>query len=122
MPFKDKEYRLKYRREWYSKNKESEIAHVRRRKLEIKKWFKNYKKTLFCKKCGENHPATIEFHHKFKNKDRNVSIMVNDGCSKNNVLNEIKKCEVLCSNCHRKLHWGRALLKESSGENFSTPE
>ena len=105
MPFKNKAYQLKYRREWYAKNKKSEIAHVRRRKLEIKKWFKEYKKDLSCLKCGENHPAIIEFHHKKDNKDRDIAIMVNDGCSKERILNEMKKCDALCSNCHRKLHW-----------------
>jgi hypothetical protein len=106
MPFKNREYRLNYRRQWYSKNKKSEIAHVRRRKLEIKEWFKDYKKILSCIKCGENHPATLEFHHKSGlTKDRDVAIMVNDGCSKEKIMNEIRKCQVLCANCHRKIHW-----------------
>ena len=105
MPFKNREYRLKYRKEWYSKNKESEKEHVKRRKLEIKKWFKNYKGSLSCLRCSENHVATLEFHHKSrKNKDRAISIMVNDGCSIKRILEEMKKCELLCANCHRKIH------------------
>ena len=106
MPFKDPEYRRKYRREWYKKNKESEKKHVKRRKLEIKKWFKNYKKSLFCKKCSEKHPATLDFHHKSKNeKEREIGFMVNDGYSIKKIKQEIKKCEVLCANCHRKIHY-----------------
>jgi hypothetical protein len=38
MPFKDLEKRRAYRREWYSKNKESEKEHIRKRKLEIRRW------------------------------------------------------------------------------------
>ena len=112
MPFKDPEYRRKYRRKWYSKNKESEKGHVRRRKLEIKKWFAEYKKKLSCSECDENHPATIEFHHKEENqKEKGIAIMVNDGCSIKKISEEMRKCEVLCSNCHRKLHYKKRINK-----------
>lgn len=105
MPIKDDEKRRKYRREWYAKNKESERAHIKRRRIELKKWFQGYKKKLVCSVCGENHPATIEFHHKFNNKEKNISLMVNDGYSTKRIMDEINKCLVLCSNCHRKEHF-----------------
>ena len=106
MPFKNPEYRRKYRRKWYTKNKESEKAHVRRRKLELKKWYQSYKKKLSCLKCSESHPATLEFHHKIRRSKKNdVGILVNDGYSISIILEEIKKCKVLCANCHRKLHY-----------------
>jgi len=105
MPFKNKEYQLAYRRKWYAQHKDSEKAHVRRRKLEIKKWFREYKSKLKCQKCLENHPATLEFHHKSqKQKEKAIGYMVNDGVSITKILAEIEKCEVLCANCHRKLH------------------
>jgi transcription elongation factor Elf1 len=104
MPYKDPEKRKEYRREWYSKNKESERAHIQRRKKEIKKWVSKYKSKLKCSKCEENHPATMDFHHKGK-KDQQISKMVNDGYSVNRIKKEMEKCEILCANCHRKLHW-----------------
>ncbi len=111
MPFKDKKYQLKYRREWYAKNKESEKAHVRRRKLELREWLKNYKKGLSCSKCGENHIATLEFHHEKGNKEKSVANMIHDGHSVKMILNEIEKCVVLCSNCHRKIHYAKKIEK-----------
>ena len=106
MPFKNKEYRLIYRRKWYAKNKESEKNHVKRRKLKIKRWLQDYKKNLKCFKCSENHPATLEFHHKEGNKkEKSIAQMVADGISINKILLEIRKCDVLCSNCHRKEHY-----------------
>lgn len=106
MPFKDKEYQRIYRNKWYAKNRESEIAHVMRRKKEIRLWFQVTKQNLKCTKCGENHPATLEFHHLLdEKKDRAISKMVDDGLSKERILEEIRKCVVLCSNCHRKLHY-----------------
>ena len=59
-----------------------------------------------CVKCGENHPACLEFHHNDPNKkEYNVSKIVNSTYSIKTILKEIKKCTVLCSNCHRKEHF-----------------
>ncbi len=104
MPFKDIEKRRTYRREWYYKNKKSEIAHVVRRKKELKKWILDYKKTLKCSRCSENHPSTIDFHHNLGKKEMNISQMVCEGYSRERIKKEVRKCEVLCSNCHRKEH------------------
>lgn len=104
MPFKDPEKRREYRREWYTKNKISEREHVARRKSEIKKWFKDYKKELKCSKCREDHPATIDFHH-IGEKENPVAQMVHEGYSIEGIKKEIGKCIILCANCHRKLHW-----------------
>jgi len=104
MPYKDPEKRRASRREWYSDNKVSEKAHVRKRKLKIRKWFGEYKKTLKCSKCPETHPATIDFHHKTE-KGMEISHMVAHGYSVDKINEEIKKCQVVCANCHRKIHY-----------------
>ena len=104
MPFKDLEKRKAYRRLWYKNNKESEKAHVKRRKKEIKSWLWEYKKNLKCSMCSESHPSIIDFHHKEGRKEKGVAQMIVDGYSKNRIKEELNKCEVLCANCHRKLH------------------
>jgi hypothetical protein len=106
MPYKDPEKRRECRRNWYSNNRESEKKHVKRRKKEIKKWFNNYRSKLSCKRCKENHPATLDFHHKNRNnKAREVTKIVHEGYGKARIKNEISKCIVLCANCHRKEHY-----------------
>lgn len=86
---------------------------ARIRLLEKKKWFLDYKKTLKCK-CGESHPACIEFHHRNpKKKDDCVSNMALRGYSKKRILKEIAKCDVMCANCHAKLHYELALKKKT---------
>ena len=105
MPYKDKKKRLECRRRWYAKNKSSEKAHVQKRKKEIKAWFQRYKEGLSCSKCGENHPAIIDFHHKYGKKEGGISKMVADGYSIVRIEKELSKCIVLCSNCHRKIHF-----------------
>ena len=106
MPYKDKSKQRASRRKWYANNKESEKGYVQKRKEELARWFVEYKNILVCTKCGESHNACIVFHHKEpKNKFKEVSRMVYDGYSKDRILEEIRKCQVLCSNCHLKLHY-----------------
>jgi len=105
MPFKDPEKRRAFRRKWYLKNKTSEKKHVKRRKQEIKNWIQEYKSNLKCSECEEDHPATIDFHHKTGEKDQSVSNLVANGYSIERIKKELNKCEVLCANCHRKKHF-----------------
>ena len=109
MPYKDLEKRRACRRKWYAENKKSEKGHIKRRKLKIKKWFWEYKSGLRCSKCGENHIATIDFHHRIKNKEKGISRMVADGYSIDRIQKELEKCDVLCANCHRKVHFKNGL-------------
>lgn len=58
-----------------------------------------------CTLCGySKYPEVLEFHHKNpKQKDFNISLKGH--CrSWNRVEEEIKKCILLCANCHRELH------------------
>lgn len=94
----------KYNKDYYRKNKDKLQANNKAYKLKIRKWFKAYKKTLKCLKCGETHWACLEFHHVKNNKSRAVSTMASAGYSKDKIMKEINKCQVLCANCHRKVH------------------
>lgn len=66
---------------------------------------KEYKSQLRCKYCGESEPVVLDFHHKDQNKEYNIANKV-VAYSWERLLVEIKKCEVVCANCHRKLHAG----------------
>lgn len=102
---KNHEKLKKYRREWYYKNRESEKKRITARKQELKVWFKTLKSSLKCENCPEDDLCCLEFHHKDPSKkEKTVCLMVCDGWSKKRILEEIAKCSVLCSNCHKKLH------------------
>ncbi len=108
MPHKDlekrREYQREYMRSWYQENKAKHISYVRNRDRKIEEWLKQYKLTLRCETCEENHPACLEFHHinpqekKFTigRQERRVSLK--------SLQDEIAKCRILCANCHRKEH------------------
>ena len=110
-PEKRKEYAQQYNREWYKKNKEEQKNKVRDRERLIFEWFQNLKSQLVCTQCHERHIACLEFHHLDPSKkERAISIMINNGWSQENVKKEIDKCIVLCSNCHKKIHWEKRFL------------
>lgn len=55
-----------------------------------------------CMKCGWNEDYyVLEFHHKNNNKEFQISDKI---LSWEKMKQEIQKCELLCSNCHRSIH------------------
>lgn len=99
----------------YQNNKDVYYKRNRKRKEERREWMSQLKKKLSCEECGENHPAVLDFHHNNPNeKDREISAM-SVSHKKEKILEEIDKCMVLCSNCHRKLHYNMKNAPSSSG-------
>ena len=102
----NQERRREARRKWYHNNKEKSCQKIKERKEEIKEWFSSYNENLKCELCEENHPATLQFHHTNpEEKELEISIAIHNGWSINKILKEIDKCQVLCANCHFKLHY-----------------
>lgn len=64
-----------------------------------------YKRFCGCRLCGEREPVALDLHHLNPNeKDDEVARLMRYGMK---VLKaEIRKCAVLCANCHRKVHAG----------------
>jgi len=70
-------------------------------------------KTQKCQQCGESHRACLVFHHRDpKVKELEVSNCINYSIRK--IKEEAAKCDILCANCHRKLHY-----KEKTGQYAS---
>jgi len=95
-------------KEHYTKNKAAYFDKNKRNHKKIRQWYRDYKTRLSCVRCGESHPACIQFHHKDKtNKEADVANTVTRafGWGIERIKREISKCEVLCANCHCKEHW-----------------
>jgi hypothetical protein len=92
-------------KEHYLNNKSKAIARTARNKKKGIVKYRDFKKTLKCSKCGYNKcVSAIEFHHMGSQKKENViAVLIGTGCFKR-AYEEMKKCEVVCSNCHRELH------------------
>jgi len=75
-------------------------------------WLNQLKAKSQCKYCQESYPACLDFHHRDPNqKEGLISKMVGSAVSMKRIMEEIAKCDIVCSNCHRKIHSG-ALLQE----------
>lgn len=77
-------------------------------------WRKNLKKRallLFdnkCVCCGYNKcSAALEFHHLDpEHKDFSIASVYSNPKSWDTIVQELKKCALVCSNCHREIHYG----------------
>jgi hypothetical protein len=100
------EYRKKYWAEvWYPKNRERHIANNkelnRKRRLQIQALTDKIKLERGCADCGYNaDPIALDFDH-LANKLFSIARAKAKGLSDARILEEIKKCDVVCSNCHR---------------------
>jgi len=96
-----------YRRAWYQRNTEQAKSSISRRIQTLSEYVERRKAEIGCKYCPEDHPGCLDFHHRDPSeKTLDVSRIVRDrGWSIGRIEIEIAKCDVVCANCHRKLHW-----------------
>lgn len=96
-----------YQREWFAKNKEVQLERVmrntaRQRKL-LRDFVEDYLINNPCIDCGESNPIVLDFDHiDLEKKEYGVSVIVLKGMSLEKLKTEVAKCEIRCSNCHRK--------------------
>lgn len=96
MPYSDRETQLAAQRRLSRERKQVRLDFVN-----------NYKAMHGCKYCGEHIPVVLDLHHRGDSrKEDNVSVMVNKCRPIEEIKDEIKKCDVVCANCHRKIHAG----------------
>jgi hypothetical protein len=60
-----------------------------------------YKGNKGCQHCGYNNPIALDFHH-VSGKDKGIAGMLTNKLR--GIFDEIRKCIVLCANCHRIEH------------------
>src|SRR5262245_49319603 len=107
-----RECNRKRSRRYYSDHHDHHIAVIRayrqRRRLLWQGWINAIKAANGCALCRETDPVCLEFHHP----DPTTKKFDVGACTRlctrwGSVVEEIQKCVVLCSNCHKKVHAGR---------------
>jgi predicted Zn-ribbon and HTH transcriptional regulator len=90
-------------REAYAANREREIARTARYKERQREFVAGIKGTT-CSDCGGTfESALLHFHHR---NPETKSFTIGTGTwSRESLLAEIEKCDVLCVGCHSKRHW-----------------
>lgn len=70
-------------------------------------WYVALKNSSPCIVCEEDYPRVIELHHKHPDdKVDTVVSLVKGNKPFDEIISETHKCLPLCSNCHKKYHWG----------------
>lgn len=99
------------RRLHYLTNSEYEIKRNSAYRRKQSDRLQEYKSTLSCIMCGESENCCLDFHHiNPSTKIDAVQKMARRNMKWEKVQQEIDKCVVLCSNCHRKIHAGKLAL------------
>lgn len=94
-----------YNKLYYKKKKETRKAEIIKRQREIRSYFRNLKKETGCSVCGYNKSGSaLHYHHTSKNKEHDIGRMMAQGRAIFSILEEIKKCILVCANCHAELH------------------
>lgn len=76
-----------------------------------KRLVSRYKSFCKCLLCKESEPVVLDLHHlDASEKEDNPSSLISYSTEK--LKEEIRKCVVVCSNCHRKIHAGLVQLVE----------
>jgi hypothetical protein len=86
---------------------EAQQARGRKRKLEL-----IYLKGGQCERCGYNaNYSALEFHHK-KPAEKTFQLDLRSLSNRrwDVILEEVKKCQLFCSNCHAELHNPECIL------------
>lgn len=99
-----KECKKSYNKIWYQKNtelhKQNALKNKQRYSLENLEYILSFLKEHPCVDCGEKDPIVLDFDH-LCDKKYNISEMIHSH-PPSSLLKEIAKCEIRCSNCHRK--------------------
>jgi formylmethanofuran dehydrogenase subunit E len=68
-----------------------------------KKWLWDHKEAVGCVTCGESNPKCLDYHHLYPDKKKFSIGSVPSSIPTYAIIIEMKKCVVLCANCHRKV-------------------
>ena len=73
---------------------------------EMYAFVKGLKEANPCLDCGAFYPCYVmDYDHKH-DKSRTIAALIGGGYSKDRILEEIAKCELVCANCHRERTYG----------------
>ena len=101
------EEKRRYDREYHAKR--SPEKKLRKQQLQKERakgnlaLIRKYKASKGCADCGERDPIVLDFdHHDPKTKKLQIGDCTRLGWSLKKIMIEVKKCDVVCANCHRR--------------------
>lgn len=77
------------------------VAYKRRRA-----WFLQLKESIGCQVCGHTDPYALDFHHIDPTTKSFPAGTMSISRNRSVFINELAKCALVCTNCHRAIHAG----------------
>ena len=91
----------------YAKNPEYYKNNILKRRKKVKEIINNIKEKTPCSDCKKYYPSHImDFDHRDVSQ-KSFGIANGTTLSFHRLMEEIKKCEIVCSNCHRERTYKR---------------
>lgn len=84
------------------------------KRIEIRKIFDSIRTHNGCAFCDESEVCCLDFHHLDPAQKESSVSYLRFAKSKDRMLAEMRKCVVVCSNCHRKIHAGLLAASEKN--------
>lgn len=117
---KTKQNKIDSNSKWAKENKSKVRIYKQKYKNKQKKLARDYifslKASAGCCICKNKNPYCLDFHHKNpENKKNTICNLVRHGYSFDIIKNEIEKCEIICSNCHRTQHYTGKYIRNKKG-------
>lgn len=104
------------KKKFYEAHKEQVKQEVKQRKQQKSTQYKEWKEQFSCSVCGEDDECCLDFHHlNPEEKENSISSMIRDK-NWDIIMEEVKKCIVVCKNCHAKIHkYGLSKIQSGLG-------
>lgn len=109
MPYKDrkskaaKESNSKSSKRYYNKNKPAQLIRNKTKKHQIRDYIQKYKELRGCMDCGVKYPYyVLDLDHREPSEKKFTPSLLHKTNSWEKMIAELKKCDVVCANCHRK--------------------
>lgn len=102
-----REHRQGYAVEHYAKYGDKYRARAKERRTRIRRDLQvriiDYLNDKSCIECGESDIRVLEFDHiNPEDKKFGIAMAIRNGMKWEDVFEELRKCQILCANCHKK--------------------
>jgi hypothetical protein len=90
----------------YLRYKDDYLSRQKERKNAARDYINSIKKRSKCSKCPIDNYVVLDFHHRDpKMKEISACDMVTNKYSIARIDAELAKCDIVCANCHRIIHY-----------------
>ena len=99
---------------YYAAHRDEELARVQRRQRDAVSFLRDLRRVP-CADCGNSFaPYVMEFDHKEPGTKSFWILQRAGSVSRDRLLTELSKCEVVCANCHRARTYARAIERREA--------